>query len=96
MGSSSSPASRSFPLGQVVATPNVIEQIGNEDLLGALMRHARCDWGDVCKDDHHLNEEALVEGYRLFSVYHSKAGKKFWIITEADRSVTTMLMPEDY
>ena len=84
-----------FPLGQVVATRAVMEVIPNETVVNSLRRHARCDWGDVCKEDRKANEEALKDGARLLSVY--KTGEtKFWIITEADRSVTTLLLPEDY
>jgi len=58
--------------------------------------HQAGDWGDVCDDDRQANNRALTEGTRLLSVYHSATGVKFWIITEADRSVTTLLLPEDY
>jgi hypothetical protein len=85
-----------FPLGQTVMTPNAMEQLTQDDVLGALKRHAAGDWGDVCPEDAQENELSLREGYRLLSVYQSAAGVKFWIITEADRSATTVLMPEDY
>lgn len=85
-----------FMLGEVVCTRGVLETIGFGEMTHALMRHANGDWGDVCKDDLLANEEALREGYRLFSVYHSCEGKKFWVITEWDRSVTTVLLPEEY
>jgi hypothetical protein len=58
--------------------------------------HHSGDWGDVGPEDHAANVRALVEGTRLFSVYHSQTGVKFWIITEADRGATTVLLPEDY
>jgi len=58
--------------------------------------HQAGDWGDVCDDDRQANNRALTEGTRLLSVYHSATGVKFWIITEADRSITTVLCPEDY
>jgi hypothetical protein len=84
-----------FPLGQVVATRSVLEAIPNDAVVNALRRHARGDWGEVCEEDRGLNDEALKEGARLLSVY--KAGEsKFWIITEADRTATTVLLPEDY
>jgi hypothetical protein len=60
-----------------------------------LKRHASGDWGDICPEDRGLNELALKDGSRLLSVYGT-GERKFWIITEADRSVTTVLMPEDY
>lgn len=59
-------------------------------------RHARGDWGDVCDHDHALNEAALQDGSRLMSVYTLTSGNKLWIITEADRSATTILTPEEY
>ena len=65
------------------------------DVRQGLSRHARGDWGDISTDDRELNALSLKEGSRLLSVYG--AGEhRFWIITEADRSVTTILMPEDY
>jgi hypothetical protein len=85
-----------FPLGQLVSTPGVIEQIPLDEWTNAVERHAICDWGDVCEEDRLANEEALKEGNRLLSVYHSSKGKKFWIITEWDRSVTTVLLPSEY
>ena len=85
-----------FPLGQIVATPNALGQLSDEDIQTALCRHAGGDWGDCDPADWHENELSLREGFRLFSVYHSIAGSKFWVITEADRSATTVLMPEDY
>ena len=85
-----------FPLGQIVATPNALSRLTDEDIRTALRRHAAGDWGDCNAADWHENELSLREGFRLFSVYHSVAGAKFWVITEADRSATTVLMPEDY
>ena len=67
-----------------------------EEVLVAMRRHHSGDWGDVDKHDLEENEKSLEQGFRLFSVYHSQSGVKFWIITEADRSITTVLMPEDY
>jgi hypothetical protein len=66
------------------------------DILSALGRHQAGDWGDVDEDDRQANEQALKAESRLFSVYHSANGAKFWIITEADRSITTVLLPQDY
>ena len=85
-----------FPLGQVVITPNAASQLGESDIQPALRRHAGGDWGNVCKEDWQENDIALNEGYRLLSVFAAQDQRKFWIITEADRSVTTVLMPEDY
>ena len=85
-----------FPLGRLVATPNALEHIPNPDIMTALLRHLTGDWGDVDEHDREENELSLKEGFRLLSVYRSAAGVKFWIITEADRSATTVLLPEDY
>jgi hypothetical protein len=85
-----------FPFGQLVATPNALNHIPNDDILVALARHVRGDWGTLDAEDWNSNERALAHGGRLFSAYLSTQGVKFWIITEADRSVTTVLLPEDY
>lgn len=85
-----------FALGQTVATPNALETIPKEEIFAALSRHQNCDWGDVCTQDRWANDRAVRSDKRIFSVYHSKDGTKFWIITEADRSATTVLLPEDY
>lgn len=85
-----------FQLGQIVATPNLLETIPEDDQMIALNRHAQCDWGEVEEEDRLANNNALQHGERILSVYRSKYGVKFWIITEADRSVTTLLLPEDY
>ena len=85
-----------FPLGHVCATPGVIEEIPFEEQMNALARHAMCDWGDLDQDDWAENESSLRAGNRVLSAYRSIDGVKFWIITEADRSVTTLLLPEEY
>ena len=85
-----------FRLGKIVATPNALSKLSQDDILRGIQRHQSGDWGDVHAHDRAANDRALTEGTRLFSVYHSAAGLKFWIITEADRSVTSVLMPEDY
>ena len=85
-----------FPMGMLVATPGALRTISDDDFVNALGRHLRGDWGDVCETDRRTNNAALKYGARLFSVYHTQAKQKFWIITEADRSVTTVLLPEDY
>ena len=86
-----------LPLGRVVATPGALETIlgAGGDPSAYLARHASGDWGDLCAHDRRQNEVALREGYRVFSSYDAPAGT-VWIITEADRSVTTILLPEDY
>ena len=85
-----------FPLGKVVATRNAVSSIDNIDITIALKRHSSGDWGELCKEDKMLNDEALLTQQRLLSSYMSSTGTKFWIITEADRSITTVLLPEDY
>lgn len=87
---------RTFELGRIVATPNALESLNADDMWSALGRHVRCDWGDCCKEDAEENEFSLHKYLRLFSVYHDRNGVKFWIITEADRLATTILLPEDY
>jgi hypothetical protein len=87
---------RKFPLGQVVMTTNAMRTLREDDVGTALANHAYGDWGDVCPEDREANERALAYGGRLFSVYHDGSGVKFWIITEADRSATTVLLPNDY
>lgn len=85
-----------FKLGQTVITPNAMNRIPAQEVLAALGRHVEGDWGDVCEEDRQENEHSLNRYLRLLSVYHASDGTKFWIITEADRSATTVLLPEDY
>ena len=85
-----------FQLGQIVATPNALNQLTQDDILTGISRHQASDWGDMVSDDRNENDQALAKGCRLLSVYHAKNGVKFWIITEADRNSTTVLLPEDY
>lgn len=82
-------------LGRILITPAVEECIDRPDLDQALGRHARGDWGDLNPDDCRRNELALREGGRLFSVYSDRRDTRFYIITEADRAVTTVLLPGD-
>lgn len=85
-----------FQLGQLVATQGAMRELDHDDITSAIKRHVSGDWGDVCDEDKALNDQALVEGTRLLSSYKSAKGVKFWIITEWDRSVTTVLLPEEY
>lgn len=85
-----------FPTGQLLSTPGVLREIGVEEMMAAFYRHSMGDWGDVCPEDWRSNDHAIRHGLRLLSAYHSKSGQKFWIITEADRSATTILLPEEY
>ncbi len=86
----------SFPLGQIVATRNALGPLSEADITNALNRHASRDWGDLDPEDAAANDRAMIEGERLLSAYHTPDGTKFWIITEWDRSYTTVLLPEDY
>jgi hypothetical protein len=88
--------SRQFDPGSVVMTPHALAQLQKPCVLAALHRHMTGDWGDCCSDDAQANDQALIHGSRLFSVYHDESGVKFWIITEADRSSTCILLPEEY
>ena len=90
------PSECAFPLGQTVITRNALDRLHLEDVHASLQRHARCDWGELWPADVQLNDDALRDGCRLLSAYRDRNGVKFWIITEADRSATTVLLPEDY
>lgn len=85
-----------FPLGKIVSTPNALNHLTYDDIASGLMRHVTGDWGDVDEHDRLENELSVQNGLRLLSVYLASNGVKFWIITEADRSATTVLLPEDY
>jgi len=87
-----------FPLGRTVATPGALEalQRAGQSPLDFLTRHICGDWGQVSDEDRQENELALQQGFRLLSVYTTKAGEQLWILTEADRSATTLLLPQEY
>jgi hypothetical protein len=87
-----------FPLGQIVATPAAIEAMAESGQAADffLAQHAACNWGQVDAEDWQSNDEALKDGTRLLSAYTTLKGRKLWIITEWDRSATTILLPEDY
>jgi DNA repair protein RadC len=85
------------PLGNVCITPNALRTLETTDILRALGRHSKGDWGDVDEADRWANDGALKAGGRLLSSYRSAIlGLTFWVITEADRSMTTVLLPADY
>lgn len=87
-----------FPSGRLVATPGalaLLQQV-NKSPLEFLSRHLRGDWGDLCEEDKTENELSLKHGFRLMSSYPVTETEKLWIITEADRSVTTLLLPAEY
>jgi hypothetical protein len=93
-----------FSLGQIVATPGAVEACSLDYLIHCLLRHGRGDWGNVCDDDKATNDQALIDGDRLLSAYPIDPAQPckgygdncLWIITEADRSVTTFLLPDEY
>ena len=84
-----------FSLGQLCYTPGVRNEVSNDAILRSLKQHHRGDWGTVCASDKKANDAAVKCGDRIFSVYVEN-GTKFWIITEADRSSTCILLPEEY
>lgn len=87
-----------FPLGQVLATPGALEALGQAEQSPDefLARHHAGDWGDLCQEDIAENEFSLKHDLRLFSEYTLRDGTRLWIITEADRSATTLLLPKEY
>jgi hypothetical protein len=90
--------SASFQVGQLVMTRSVADLVERAGLdpTPYLLRHLACDWGDICDADRKLNNRAVRGGDRLFSSYNLPGDMKLWIITECDRSATTMLLPSDY
>ena len=86
-----------LPLGHVVATPGALEVVRDHglDIVGLLHRHRAGDWGSVSEHDARANDRAVEEGTRVLSAYET-AGGRLWIITGADRSVTTVLLPSEY
>jgi hypothetical protein len=87
-----------FPLGRVVATPGALSALEKAEQLPAafLDRHVNGDWGEVPDADKQENELAVEQELRILSAYTTSAGEKIWILTEADRSATTILLPEEY
>jgi hypothetical protein len=87
-----------FRLGQLVATPGALEalQQAGQSPAEVLARHRVGDWGEVDAEDKKANDEALVQGERLLSAYRTRKGEKLWVITEADRSSTCVLLPSEY
>ena len=85
-----------FRLGHIVATANARESISPDEILQGIQRHQAGDWGNLPDDDRSSNDRALAQGGRLVSRYHAQNGTKFYVITESDRSLTTVLLPEDY
>ena len=87
-----------FELGQIVATPGALASLkkAGQQPGEFLTRHINRDWGDLDDEDRKENQYSVEHGFRLLSAYKTNAGDRLWIITEADRSVTTLLLPEEY
>lgn len=85
-----------FQLGRVAVTAHAQDILSDTDINAGLARHQSGDWGEVSKSDWRANDRALKAGNRILSAYTGRGGRRFWIITEADRSYTTVMMPEDY
>lgn len=86
---------RLFKPGKVVVIPHVLEKVSGDELTDALTRHLRGDWGDVSSVDKMSNNQAVQTRGQILSAYKSEGGVTFWIITDADRSATTILLPSD-
>lgn len=89
---------RKFSLGKLVATPGALEALQKAGQSPAvfLRRHAYGDWGELPEEDIRENELSLIQGFRILSAYTTSLGERLWIITEADRSITTLLLPSEY
>ena len=87
-----------FQLGRVVATPGALSALEKAEQLPAefLDRHVNGDWGDVPDADKQENEVSVEQGFRILSAYTTSAGDRMWVLTDADRSVTTLLLPHEY
>jgi hypothetical protein len=87
-----------FDLGQVVGTPGALQALQEAELepIEILIRHLTGDWGNLDDEDKKENELSVEQGFRILSAYELETGAKVWVITEWDRSVTTILLPEDY
>ena len=87
-----------FPLGRIVATPGALDALAraNQSPQEFLNRHVTGDWGELGDEDKAENNYSLKHGFRILSSYKTTAGEKLWLITESDRSLTTLLQPEEY
>jgi hypothetical protein len=87
-----------FPLGQTCATPGALDSLkeASQNAAEFLTRHQRGDWGDLSDEDKRENDYSVDKRLRIFSAYHTSKGEKIWIITEADRSATKILLPSEY
>ena len=91
-------AKEKFLPGRIVATPGVLAALeaSGETPFPYLTRHIQGDWGDLSEEDKAENELSVREGFRILSAYRLRTGEKLWVITEADRSATTLLTPAEY
>ena len=103
MPTNGTPTRPAFLLGRLLATPGALQALRQSGQVPTdfLNRHSRGDWGELSEEDRQLNDEALIDGSRVLSAYHTSNGVKLWIITEAadDRGVrvaTTILLPDEY
>jgi hypothetical protein len=87
-----------FTLGRIVATPGALKAIeeANQNPFEFIQRHQAGDWGELCEEDKRENKFSVRNGFRILSAYRTRTGVKIWVITEADRSLTTLLLPHEY
>ena len=85
-----------FPLGQLYMTPGAYDALTAADMKIALFWHSQGYWGDVSEEDARENDFSVPRRLRILSAYHAENGTRFWVITEADRSATTILLPDEY
>jgi len=85
-----------FRLGHIVTASQALSQLSQEEILLGIQRHQSGDWGDLYAHERNANDLAVVQGKRIWSVYHTSKGVKFYVITEGDRSATSVLLPDEY
>ena len=90
------PDEAKFPLGFLLITPALRDAVTEHDIADALYRHSHGDWGTVCEEDKAENEFSVPRYLRILSAYVAENGTRFWVITEADRKSTTLLLPDEY
>jgi hypothetical protein len=85
-----------LPIGHLYVTPGAVSKVAPEDIAEALRRHSHGDWGEIDLADHQLNDQRLENGGPIASIYTASNGIMFYVLTEADRAITTVLLPEEY
>jgi hypothetical protein len=87
-----------FSLGRIVATRGALEALNqaNQNPFEFIEKHQTGDWGELCEEDKRENEFSVRNGFRILSAYRTRNGVKLWVITEADRSATTLLRSHEY